>query len=162
MLAVYLLAQLPQLEQSLQHRRESVAAFQPDRTKWLTDDRLVDAIAGVPLNSRMLKVGWDHAILAVDLQGGRPERVREDIGKLILFAYSDISNIKQVLIRVYGERAGSRELLLAAETRKDDWAERDLEELRLPFTGEGMELPDHIRFTLTPQGKRWIANFANS
>ncbi|QMV44372.1 hypothetical protein [Cohnella cholangitidis] len=82
---VLLLSRIPSLEQALQERRQTVAVFQPSQAKWLTDDNMVDRLARLPLQDRLVKVGWDHAILTIDMQGAIPEEVWADIGRLIIF-----------------------------------------------------------------------------
>ncbi|RED60450.1 hypothetical protein [Cohnella lupini] len=160
---VLLLSQLPLFEQGLQHRRQAVAAFQFDKSKWLTDDNLVDAMSKLHLRERIAKVGWDHAILTVDLLGSEPDLVREDMGRLIVFAYTEVGNVKQVLIRVYSGDADRRRLLLSAETRKSEWTEKELSErVWTSMLLQDDEKTPNIRLSLTPSGKRWIANFSNS
>ncbi|WP_239614147.1 hypothetical protein [Cohnella mopanensis] len=160
-LVVLLLSQIPSVEQDLEQRRQSVAVFKPNDAKWLTDDNMVDRLAKLPLHNRLVKVGWDHAILTIDLQGGDPAEVWADIGKMIIFSYSEVNNVKHVLIRVFSE-VGDHRLLLAAETRKTDWSETQLAEINRGTFKIGDESNENLRFSVTSSGKRWIANFANS
>jgi len=158
---VLMLSRIPSLEQALQERRQSVAVFQPSQAKWLTDDNMVDRLARLPLQDRLVKVGWDHAILTIDMQGAIPDEVWADIGRLIIFSYSEVNNVKQVLIRVFSETE-SRRLLLTAETRKVDWTDKELAEMEgIPFH-IGSETNANLRLSMTSAGRRWIANFANS
>jgi hypothetical protein len=163
LLIVVLLSQLPSVERELQQRRQSVSVFQPDKAKWLTDENLVDAISKIQLRERLAKVGWDHAILTIDLFGSKPDSLLADMRRLIVFAYSDYTNVKQVLIRVFKDGEENRRLLLAAETRKSDWTEKQLSaEAPSAMIFQGTDPSSRIRVTLTPSGRRWFANFSIS
>jgi len=162
--AVLLLSRLPLLEQSLQERRITVSAFRPENAARLTDDRLVDRISAIPLASGPVRVGWDHSILAVDLKGSDPEKIAGDIGRLLRFAFGDVGNVKQVLVRVIDARKDGRGLLLAAESRREDWAGAEWSE-RTGANGSDVAprigRDDRIRWSITASGKRWLENFAN-
>lgn len=159
---VLMLSRLPSVERSFEERRQAVAVFQPNSGNWLTDDNLVDALTNLSLHDRLVRVGWDHAILTVDLLGVSPIDVWADMGRLIAFAYLEERNVKQLLIRVYVDRIeGARSLMLAAETRKSDWSEEDLSDPLLTTRLADSEQASKIRLSVTPSGKRWLANFAN-
>ncbi len=160
-LAVVLLGQLPFVDQGLKQRRYAAAVFQPVKTKVLTDDNLVDVMANLPIQVELMKVGWDHSILTVDLLATQPDKVWKDMEQLILFSYSEVHNVRQVLIRVFKNRGEDRVLLMAAETRKSEWTEKALEELRPSVFLIDPEFTSKIRLTITPSGRRWITNFAN-
>jgi hypothetical protein len=149
---------LPQLEQQLQQRRQSIAVFQPSKAKLLTDDRLVDVMSQLPLHSRLMKVGWDHAILTVDLLKEQPDEVWEDMTELILFSYSEVHNVRQVLIRIYQDQGVERTLLMAVETRKSDWDLKELAELRSSIFLLNPQFSSKIRLAFTPAGRRWLTN----
>jgi hypothetical protein len=157
------LSQLPTIERGLQQRRQAVNVFQPNNAALLTDGNLVDSLSALPLQEQLIKVGWDHAILTVDLQGAVPDEVWGDIGQLIIFSYAEVHNVKQVLIRVFSDKDKNenRSLLLAVESRKLEWTDKELSVLTPSSFSEDSELMDRIRLLLTPKGKRWIANFAN-
>jgi len=163
-LAVLSLGKLHDYESSLQARHGTVSAFREELAGRLTGDRLIDALSGMKLGNRPLRVSLDHSILAVDLRAESPGEIGPDVAKLARLAYEEYDNVNQVLVRVLGERAGSPALLLAAETRKGDWlsaAPADPSAMRLPIPGErdgGLT----VRWTWTAAGKRWIGNFANS
>lgn len=162
---VLLLARLPAAEQNLNHRLSSVSVFEPESAARLTDDRLVDALSAIPLSNRPIRLEWDHGILAVDLRGEVPHLLYRDIALLLDFAYSDVRNVKQVLVRAFETRGERKVLLLAAETRKTDWTDEELELLRQPTGKPDSELAgrsSNIRWTITAAGKRWFGNFANS
>ncbi|QTH44851.1 hypothetical protein J4772_10880 [Cohnella sp. LGH] len=162
---VLLLSRLPAAEQNLNHRLSSVSVFEPESAARLTDDRLVDALSAIPLSNRPIRLEWNHGILAVDLRGEEPRLLNRDIALLLGFAYSDVRNVKQVLIRAFESRGERKVLLLAAETRKTDWTEEELALLRQSADNPGSELAGrstNIRWTITAAGKRWFGNFANS
>jgi len=157
---VLVLAQLPKMEQKLDNRKPSVSVFEPAMSKRLTDDRLVDALTAFPLVNRPIKIGWDHGILAIDVRGDSADDLWRDMGALINYAYSDVDNVKQLLIRVFGANGDRKVLLLAAETRKSDWTYEELEELKRSAEAADFENSPNVRITLTQAGKRWIAIFA--
>ncbi|XID94262.1 hypothetical protein ACF3MZ_06995 [Paenibacillaceae bacterium WGS1546] len=159
---VLLLGRLPEADRQLQHRKAAVEAFRANQAKWLTDENLVGAVVGLELRGRVLKIGWDHGILTVDMNGYDPDGAWDDIGKLIVYAYAETINVKQLLVRVYGDRGGSRTLLLAADTRKEDWPPQDLEALKRAEGRTESAIGARIRLTVSPSGRRWLENFANS
>ncbi|RKP57060.1 hypothetical protein D7Z26_03480 [Cohnella endophytica] len=162
LVVVLSLSRLPSVERGFQERRQAVAVFQPNTSNWLTDDNLVDALSKLSLTDRLVKVGWDHAILTVDLLGDAPIDAWADMGKLLAFAYAEERNVKQLLIRVYVDRSGgNRSLMLAAETRKSDWSEEELADPLLTTRLADIEQASKIRLSVTPLGKHWLANFAN-
>ena len=162
---VLLLGRLPSAERQLNDRLSIVSVFEPETAGWLTDDRLVDAMAAIPLANRPLKVVWNHGILAVDLRNDQPDVLQRDLALLIDYAYADVRNVKQVLIRVFETRGERKTLLLAAETRKTDWTDDNLEKLSL-WTGDLATAPPerwpNVRWTITSEGRRRLENFANS
>jgi hypothetical protein len=159
-LCIVWLSQLPELDRGLQERRQAVSVFQPTKLKWLTDDNLVDALSKLSLQDQLMKVGWDHAILTIDLLGTVPDDVWEDIGRLIGFSYGEVHNVRQVLIRVYKDKGEGRTLLLAAETRRSDWTEKELDGLQQSTFMMDPAIASKIRLTVSPSGRRWITNFA--
>ncbi len=165
--AVLLLGQLPSAERDLNKRLSTVSVFEPAPVGWLTDDRLVDAMSAIPLVNRPIKVVWNHAILAVDLRGDKLDGLQRDIALLLDYAFSDVRNVKQVLIRVFEERGERITLLLAAETRKTDWTDEQLAKLKQSAENPQTQVvpPEHwpnVRWTITPAGRRRLENFANS
>lgn len=160
--AVFMLSRLPFIEESVQQRRNAVVVFQPKQTNTLTDDTLVDRVSKLQLRNQIVKVGWDHSILTIDLLGFDPDKVWADMGQLIIFSYEKVHNVKQVLIRAFAEKGDQRILLLAAETRRSDWSDKELTEISHNEFRLNSNLESNLRFSITPSGKRWIANFANS
>jgi uncharacterized protein YfaA (DUF2138 family) len=160
--AVFMLSRLPFIEESVQQRRNAVVVFQPKQTNRLTDDTLVDRVSKLQLRNQIVKVGWDHSILTIDLLGYDPDKVWADMGQLIIFSYEKVNNVKQVLIRAFADKGDQRILLLAAETRRSDWSDKELTEISQNDFRLNHDLESNLRFSITPSGKRWIANFANS
>lgn len=160
-LIVLLVGQLPHLDQGLEQRRHAISVFQPMKAKVLTDYNLVDMMVNIPLQAELMKVGWDHSILTVDLLGTQPDAAWNDMEQLVLFSFSEVQNVRQVLIRIFKNRGDDRMLLMAAETRKNEWMEKELAELRPSVFLIDPDFTSKIRLTITPTGKRWITNFAN-
>ncbi|QJD82416.1 hypothetical protein [Cohnella herbarum] len=160
--AVFMLSRLPFFEESVRQRKNAVVVFQPKQTNMLTDDTLVDRVSKLQLSNQILKVGWDHSILTIDLLGYDPEKVWVDMGQLIIFSYEKVHNVKQVLIRAFADKGDQRILLLAAETRRSDWSDKELTEISHNEFRLHSNLESNLRLSITPSGKRWIANFANS
>jgi hypothetical protein len=160
-LAVAMLARLPGWERELQQRRHSVTAFQPGDAISLSNDNLVDELVKLPLRDRLVKVGWDHSILTIDLQGSIPDSAWTDISHLIAFAYGELRNVRQLLIRVFQGRGEGRALLMAVETRKSEWTEQQLTSAAPSELWMDPDINSKLRLSITPAGKRWIANFAN-
>jgi hypothetical protein len=156
------LSRLPDLERGLQERRQATAVFQPTKLKWLTDDNLVDILSKLSLQEQMTKVGWDHAILTIDLLGTTPDDVWDDMGRMIGFSFGEVHNVRQVLIRVYKDKGEGRTLLLAAETRRIDWTDKELAGLQRSTLRMGPDVTSKIRLYVSPSGRRWITSFANS
>jgi len=138
-----------------------LAVFTPLRVERLTADNLADAMAAMPLGNRILRVGWDHAILTVDLAArpgpGQPEAVWEDVGTLARFSFAQVPNVKRLLVRVYaaGNRPGSA-LLFAADSRREDWTPDRLAELRSPRGLPDEDWRSRFRLLVTPAGRRWL------
>lgn len=141
----------------------TLAVFTPLRVERLTADNLADAMVAMPLEDRILRVGWDHAILTVDLAAfpgpGQPAAVWSDVGTLARFSFAQVSNVERLLVRIYGTRERmADELLFAADLRRGDWTAEKLDALRTP-----QGLPDEawrsqFRLMVTPAGKRWLEN----
>ncbi|BBI33193.1 hypothetical protein [Cohnella abietis] len=160
-LIVVLLSQLTNIDRDLQHRRHTVTVFQPENEKRLTDDNLVDSLSKFPLQNQIIKVGWDHAILTIDLLGSEPDEIWDDMMRLIVFSYADVDNVKQVLMRVFVNKAEARTLYMSAETRRSEWSAKELSELKLPRKSFDTATISKIRLYLSASGKRWLANFSN-
>lgn len=163
--AVLALAQLPELERLAAARRSALAVLTPLRVERLSGDNLADAMVSLPLHNRLIRVGWDHAILSADLavrpDGEQPAVVWRDVETLIRFSFARVSNVRQLLIRVYGEpeRSGAP-LLLAADARSADWTADRLAALRAPETWPDAAWQRQLRLVMTPRGRQWLADAA--
>jgi len=160
MAAVLLLGQLSLVDNGMRQRRHASAVFEPVQSKALTDANLVDGISELALRERLIRVKWDHAILAVDLSEKEPDAVWTDAAELIKFAFADKMNVRQVLIRIFNGKNNDRMLLMAAETGRSDWSDGDLAALLSGNPGSEPGTSGKIRITVTPSGQRWKLNFA--
>lgn len=159
------LAQVPELERLAAAHRSAQAVFTPLRVERLTGDNLADAMVSLPLHNRLIRVGWDHAILSADLAlrpgEGQPAAVWRDAVTLIRFSFAHVSNVRQLLIRVYGERDRSvASLLLAADSRRADWTAERLAALRAPEQWPDAAWQRQLRLVTTHQGRQWLADTA--
>ncbi|MBB6735761.1 hypothetical protein [Cohnella zeiphila] len=161
---VVLLGQLPRLAERSQAGREASAAFTPLRVEKLTEDRVADAFAALPLEERLLRVGWDHSILSVDLSidrsSGAPAVVWRDSAKLVRLSFGQLSNVRRLLLRVYAAEDGTRTLLLSGDTTAEDW--KSLEELNAGESGTSPAWSGKLNPEWTPIGERWNRYFAKS
>jgi hypothetical protein len=164
---VLLLGQLPRLAERTAERREAAAAvFTPQRVEKLTDDRLVDAFIALPLEPRLSRVAWDHNILSVDLTystgAGSVRDVWADSAELVRLAFVRLTNVQELLIRVFSESDGRKTLLFAADTRAGDWSSLEITELQPSADGSAPDWSDKLHSVWTSAGERWRRNFANS
>lgn len=160
--AVLLLARLSAMDESLRQRREASAVFQQAGANMLRDDNLVDEMAGLSAGMRILRVRWDHGILAVDLAASAPADLWLDAKSLISFSFKDKNNVGQLLIRVFDGKNEEHALLSSFETRRVDWTNEALERLRPTDLAPGAGASERVRMTVTPAGERWQRNFSNS
>lgn len=164
---VVLLGQLPRLDGSEEERRQAeTSVFAPQRVEKLTDDRIVDAFIALPLTSRLSRVAWDHSILSVDLAigGGAAEaQLWSDVADLVHLSFGQLSNVRELLIRVYSEEGdGKKTLLFSAVTRASDWKPLSLSALQLPDNGTTPSWSERLDPDWTASGERWRRNFAKS
>jgi hypothetical protein len=160
---VALLGQLPAWEQRAQERRQATAVFTPVAVERLTNDNLVDAMVAVPLQQRLTRVGWDHAILSVDLTLRSPEAAPKDLWKdtaaLLRFSFAQVTGVKQLLLRVFQSAGdGQRTLLGYADSRVADWSVPELAALKPPDGWPDAAWRSKLRLVLTPAGERWLRN----
>lgn len=160
--AVLLLARFSEMDESLRQRREASAVFGQAGAKMLRDDNLVDEMAGLSAGMRLMRVRWDHGILAVDLAASAPADLWLDAKSLIAFSFKDKNNVGQLLIRVFDGNNGEHALLSSFETRRADWTNEALERLRPTDLAPGAGASGRVRMTVTPAGERWQRNFSNS
>lgn len=160
-IAIVLLAQLSMLEERLHVRRDAAAVFNTAREDVLRDDSLVSEMSALSEEMRLLRVRWDHGILAVDLAAAAPSDLWLNAASIMGFAFKDKSNVGQLLLRFYHVNDQERTLLSSIETRRADWTEQALSRLR-PTDLTPNAANERIRLTLTPAGERWLRNFSNS
>lgn len=159
--AIVGLGQLSALDDASQHRRAVSAVFEPMHAKMLRDDNLIDEMAELSARVRLLRVRWDHGILAVDLAASVPSDLWLDAKSLITFAFKDKNNVGQLLIRVFNGNNEDHTLLSSIETLKSDWTDKQLDRLRATDLELDPGIASRIRMTVTPAGERWKRNFAN-
>jgi hypothetical protein len=164
--AILVLGRLSVLEPQVQEHRKSAAVSAPERQQTLSDDNLADAIAGLRMNHRITRVGWDHSILTLDLTlrdgAGGAESLWRDMAVLIRFSFGEAANVHQTLVRVYRDTDGRRTLLFYGDPRREDWTDARIEVLRPPEAGADEPFRRLIRLSVTPSGERWLRNLAIS
>ncbi|MFD0670421.1 hypothetical protein [Cohnella sp. GCM10027633] len=162
LIAVVLLARLSAIDETMKQRRAAAFVFEPANAGMLRDDNLVNEMASLSADMRLLRVRWDHGILAVDLAASAPSDFWMNAAAIVTFAFKDKNNVGQVLIRAFDGNNDERALLSSIETRRTDWTEKELSRLR----PTDLELDDaarsRVRMTITPAGERWLRNFAIS
>jgi len=159
--AIALLGWLSEMDEELQQRRAASAVFEPLHAKMLRDDNLIDEMADLSRSVRLLRVSWDHGILAVDVAASAPADLWLDARSLIAFAFKDKNNVGQLLIRVFNGNNDDHTLLSSIETRKSDWTDKQLDRLRPTDLELDPDISSRIRMTVTSAGERWKRNFAN-
>lgn len=161
LLAVVSLAWLSELDGAMKQRRSAAAVFEPANAAALRDDNLVGEMADLSESMRLLRVRWDHGILAVDMAASAPSELWIDAAAIVSFAFKDKNNVGQVLIRVFHGNKDERALLSSIETRRTDWTEKALSGMRPTDLEFDAGARDRVRMTVTPAGERWLRNFAN-
>ncbi|WP_276351630.1 hypothetical protein [Cohnella caldifontis] len=161
--AIFALGALSALEPQVRARH--AAAVTAAYRQWtLAEDNLADALGGIPLHHRLTRVGWDHAMLSVDLQvrekAAGPEALWADAAAIIRFSFADAGNVSRVLIRVYGGAESRRTLLFYGDPGKAEWPADRLEKLRSLSSWAGGEAAERLSLAATPAGERWLRNFA--
>ncbi|WP_027084959.1 hypothetical protein [Cohnella panacarvi] len=159
--AIVGLSGLNAADDALEQRRAASAVFEPLHAKMLRDDNLIDEMADLSARVRLLRVRWDHGILAVDLAASAPADLWLDAKSLITFAFKDKNNVGQLLIRVFNGNNEDHVLLSSIETLKSDWADKQIDRLRPTDLELDQGVASRIRMTVTPAGERWKRNFAN-
>lgn len=158
---VFGLGQLSLLDEEMRQRHAASAVFEPMHARMLRDDSLVDEMATLTTKVRLLRVQWDHGILAVDLAASAPSDLWLDAKSLITFAFKDKNNVGQLLIRVFNGNNEDHTLLSSIETLKSDWTDKQLERLRPTDLELDPDAASRIRMTVTPAGERWRRNLTN-
>jgi len=157
-----LLGRLAVLEPRLQSLRQDVAAAAPPQPVSLSDDNLTDAIASLRLRHRIVRVGWDHRMLAIDLaiaaDDRQPSALWRDLVALVQFSFGETDNVRQTLMRVY-QTAGEGDsiLLFYGDPRRGDWPRQRLTALVQPQDRSGESFRRRVGLSATPAGERWLA-----
>lgn len=159
--AIVGLGRLSSLDEAMQQRRGASAVFEQVHAKMLRDDNLADEMASLSASVRLLRVRWDHGILAVDLAASVPADLWLDAKSLIVFAFKDKNNVGQLLIREFNGNNEDHTLLSSIETLRGDWTDKQLDRLRPTDLELDPGVASRIRMTVTPAGERWRRNFAN-
>ncbi|MCM3627451.1 hypothetical protein M3194_08740 [Paenibacillus glycanilyticus] len=112
--------------------RGEVAVFRPSEMKRLTSSNLVDAVIGLQLTGSVGKVGWNQAVLTVEMRADaemQAERWYRDMEKLIRLSFTQMENVNRLLIRYVDSKENSRMLFAADIRRTDSWLMDNLNEL---------------------------------
>ncbi|MCJ8011091.1 hypothetical protein MUG84_04945 [Paenibacillus sp. KQZ6P-2] len=114
----------------------------------LSNDNIVDALHSLPLTMPIRKVEWNESAMSIDLTVKAPDTKLSEmylnIADILSFSFSNTINVNQVKLRLIAEDKwlGTRHLLLAADTRREDWDNSLYWELQ--NTGEA-PMPDMIK-----------------
>lgn len=127
-------AWLPQAMMKSGEERGEVAVFRGMPIEHLTNANIVDALVGVDLRERLGHVEWRNSVLSLELvvpsDSGRPKNWFEDVERLIRVSYTQMDNVKRLLIRIVENDGKRKQLLAAVDIREGDpWLSGELEEL---------------------------------
>ncbi len=131
-----LLSFLPQLDVLEQWQNRNLPVFNNTRLHQLSDQNLVDSITNIPLHLEISRVEWNNRDLSLDLSTiideGHNAVVFEDLRELIDFCLLETSNVKRVFIRILTteEAPEEKQLLIAAEARREDLTLQDLRKVK--------------------------------
>ena len=148
-----LLSTVPALSTLPESTRDE-PVFRPVSTVWITEDSLVDFLAGQPISLRILRVSWENGRLSLDLEAGEAmgeDRIHADLFTLIRNSLVKARNVESLRFRVY--RFGNRDPWVSVEAGRGDLA-RD-PEMR---NGEGwsyrryLERTFHVKYGDAPSG----------
>ncbi|WEK55688.1 MAG: hypothetical protein P0Y55_06490 [Candidatus Cohnella colombiensis] len=159
-IAIVVMSQLYRSHLEQERSRYSAAVFKINRLHIVTDDTLVDLMVTFQCRERLARVTWDHSILAVDLMETSLTTSWVDVHELITVAFSQKNNVEQVLIRLFNGNNEAEPLLLAIETRKDDWKSNELNQLTPTALEQNPVYFGKLRVSTTPIGQRWLKHFA--
>ncbi|RUS48170.1 hypothetical protein [Cohnella sp. AR92] len=164
MLAVLLLAQLSKLGGQMEAHRPAPAVFAPMSVQTMTKESMVDAFAGLRLESKLSRLTWENGILTVDLTAGEGRGARlaiwEDAASLVDLCFVKVHNVRQLLIRVFEDSQGKKTMLLSADTRARDWDVENLVLLQRPIRSMEPEWAGKLRAEWTRAGEGWKRDFA--
>jgi len=164
--AVVAFGQLPNLNERMNGTLAAPSVFAPMSVQTLSEENMVDAFAGMRLESSIRRLTWEQGILTVDLAASREQGgavgVWKDAAALIELSFGKVHNVRQLLIRVFSEEQGKRLLLFSADSRAADWSASGLAALQDPIAGSEPVWAPKIRPDWTRAGAAWRRNFANS
>jgi len=126
----------------------------------LSEQNLVDFMVKIPLKLQMVKVNWQHNILAVDLlsvPGNTIDTmVYHDLYELSQFGLYRVANVNQVLVRIIEHKeteTNRNELLLAMDSRKENISASENSKKELAELNKEKYLQSHYRLTYTQKWK---------
>ncbi|AJY77175.1 hypothetical protein [Paenibacillus beijingensis] len=154
--------------------------FNPEAEGRMNNRNLVDLLTGLELSQRMTRVGWNNAVLSVDLvvpaEGGYSDDWFRDVNKLVHLAFRQVDNVSRLLVRCSsefpaGQQAASApgdapaafaegDLLFSADVRKSDaWLKDKGEEAPPTDPVRNREWRNRLRLHFTSE---WDARFGSS
>lgn len=131
-----LLSFLPQLDVLEQWQNRNISVFNNTSLHQLSDVNMVDSLTNISLHLDVSRVEWNNHDLSLDLATtttvGYNAVVFEDLRELIDFGLLETSNVKRVFIRILttDEESGRKQLLIAAEARRENLTLQDLRKLK--------------------------------
>lgn len=141
-----ILPQLASLEPALQQSR-AVETLGGGSTT-LANENLVDMISELPFSLDIDSVGWKNQVLSLDLKvtgnDHMPQELYQNMALAISFAFQDMENVDQLLLRIVAEDKwlDSRRLLLAGDIRRKEWSLQLQQELQ---SAGNQPLPDRLK-----------------
>jgi hypothetical protein len=149
----------------LPHLEEKSAESQVQRIPNILESRLydlnvVDHLAKLPMELNIQRVDWNHAILSIDLSLPENETqaalIYKDLLTLSHFGLNTMSNVKQVLVRVFPNEVidpNQVQLLLAMDAPRDQWSAEDYNDFKLNKLSTNEFLKTHFSLTFTDHWK---------
>lgn len=138
-----------------------VAVFRGEPVVRLTNDNIVDALAGVNLRERLGHAEWRNSVLSLELlvpgDGGRPEAWFGDVEKLIGVSFHQLNNVSRLLVRIVQIDGDEKRLLAAIDVRSSDaWLHEEPQEpgITNPVHDEAWRQRLRLSFTTA-----WIERF---
>jgi hypothetical protein len=157
----FLLMWIVQHEQAYKEKNLDVFA----NGSQLSEQNLVDFMVKLPLELKVAKVSWQHAILSVDLLSvpgnTNDTMVYHDLFDLSQFGLNRVSNVNQVLVRIIEHKetkSNRNELLLAMDSRKENMQSQKTNMKELSALDRQKYLQSHFRLTYT---QKWKEQFVD-
>ena len=140
-----LLSYLPTVQQELNGLDEK-----------FNNENLVDHLVRLPVHLDIQRVDWNHSILSIDLllddETVDSTLIYEDLVEISRFGLSSMSNVKQVLVRVfYHEKIDLNhyQMLIAMDAHRDQWSTSDYEQLQRKKRSADQFLQSHFSLYFT-------------